>query len=73
MAQFKVYSEIAGTVWTVEVEPGAAVQEDDAIIVLESMKMEIPIDAPASGKVTKIHVAKGDVVAEGEEVAIIES
>jgi biotin carboxyl carrier protein len=73
LAHIKVLSEIAGTVWTVEVQPGAVVAIDDALIVLESMKMEIPVDAPVAGKVIDIRVAKDDVVAEGDLIAVIET
>ena len=73
MALIKVLSEIAGNVWMVEVEAGAQVAEDDTLVILESMKMEIPVDAPSAGKVVEIRVAKDDVVAEGDLIAIIES
>ena len=73
MAEIEIHSEIAGTVWLVEVVPGAVVAEDDTIIVLESMKMEIPVDAPTGGKVTKILVAKDDVVSENQVVAVMET
>jgi acetyl-CoA carboxylase biotin carboxyl carrier protein len=73
VAEVKVLSEIAGTVWLVETEVGASVEEDDTIMILESMKMEIPVDAPESGKVVKILVAKGDAVSENQEVAILET
>jgi acetyl-CoA carboxylase biotin carboxyl carrier protein len=73
LAEIEIHSEIAGTVWLVEVEPGAVVAEDDTIIVLESMKMEIPVDAPKAGKVTKILVSKDDVVSENQVVAIMEA
>ncbi|MBT3789523.1 MAG: acetyl-CoA carboxylase biotin carboxyl carrier protein subunit [Alphaproteobacteria bacterium] len=73
MAEIEIHSEIAGTVWLVEVVPGTVVAEDDTIIVLESMKMEIPVDAPTGGKVTKILVAKDDVVSENQVVAVMET
>ena len=73
MAEIEIHSEIAGTVWLVEVVPGTVVAEDDTIIVLESMTMEIPADAPTGGKVTKILVAKDDVVSENQVVAVMET
>jgi acetyl-CoA carboxylase biotin carboxyl carrier protein len=73
LAEIEIHSEIAGTVWLVEVVPGTVVAEDDTIIVLESMKMEIPVDAPTGGKVTKILVAKDDVVSENQVVAVMET
>ena len=73
MARKEIKSEVAGTVWLVETEVGAKVAEDDTLIVLESMKMEIPVDAPTGGKVTKILVAKDDVVSENQVVAVMET
>ena len=51
---------------------GALVEEDDTLMILESMKMEIPITTPTSGVVKEILVAEGDVVQEGQTVAIVE-
>jgi biotin carboxyl carrier protein len=58
-----------GKIVEVSVSPGATVQEGDTVVVLESMKMETPIDAPEKGTVTEIHVAEGDTVAEGDLLA----
>jgi len=73
LARKEVKSEVAGTVWLVETKTGASVQEDDTLIVLESMKMEIPVDAPCAGTVVEILVAKDDPVEEDQTVAIIET
>ena len=73
MATIRVEAEVPGTVWAIEAEPGTAVEEDDPIIILESMKMEIPIASPADGKVVELLVAKGDTVNEGDEVAVLET
>jgi acetyl-CoA carboxylase biotin carboxyl carrier protein len=59
-----VKSEIAGSVWKIEVEVGQTVMAGQALVILESMKMEIPIEAPAAGRVGEIMVAEGDPVAE---------
>ena len=72
MSKKEVVSEVAGNVWLVEVEAGAQVDEDQTLVIIESMKMEIPIDAPAAGKVLEILVSKDDVVAEDQVVAIME-
>lgn len=72
MAEDKVRSEIAGSVWKIEVAVGDAVAEDDPLIVLESMKMEIPLLAPRAGIVREILVAEGDSIAEGEVALILE-
>ena len=73
MAEIKVISEVSGTVWLVEAEAGTVVEEDDPIIILESMKMEIPIDAPAAGTIIKVLVAKGDAVTENQQIALLET
>lgn len=68
----EVKSEIAGKVWKIEVKPGDRIDEDDPIIILESMKMEIPVAAPFDCVVMEVLVAEEDAVAEGEPVAIVE-
>ena len=73
MAELKVLSEIPGKVVSIDVEPGEEVEEDDTLIMLESMKMEIPVDCPEDGTVVKILVAVDDMVEEGDEIAIIET
>jgi acetyl-CoA carboxylase biotin carboxyl carrier protein len=72
MADTTVESEIPGKVFKIEAPVGTKVEEDDPIIILESMKMEIPIGAPRAGVVKEILVAEGDPVEEGDEVAVIE-
>ena len=61
-----IESEIAGTVWKIEVAVGDAVRTDDILMILESMKMEIPVVAVAPGVVESFHVAEGDGVTEGQ-------
>ena len=73
MARVVVKSEVAGTMWKIETTVGAVVAEEDQLMILESMKMEIPIVATAAGKVTEILVAEGDPVAEEQPVLVIES
>ena len=73
MADIKVQSEITGKVWAIESSAGDSLKEEDTIIVLESMKMEIPIVAPQDGILKKILVAEGDAVTEGQDVAIMET
>lgn len=67
-----VKSPVVGTVWKIEVAVGDAVSTDDDIMILESMKMEIPVEAEAAGTVVSIEVAEGDQVAEGASLATIE-
>lgn len=71
MPETKVRSEIAGSVWKIEVAVGDTVAEDDPLIILESMKMEIPLLAPRPGVVREILVAEGEPIAEGEIAVIL--
>jgi len=70
--QTKIRSEITGTVWKILVKPGDTLQADDTLMVLESMKMEIPVVAPEAGRVVEILIAEGAPVREGQEVAVFE-
>jgi acetyl-CoA carboxylase biotin carboxyl carrier protein len=72
VARTEVRSEITGKVWKIEASVGDRLAEDDPILILESMKMEIPVGAPSEGTVTEILVAAEDVVNEGDVVAIME-
>jgi len=71
MADLRVRSEIAGSVWKIEVTVGDSVAEDDPLVVLESMKMEIPLLAPRSGVVKEILVAEGEPIAEGDVAVVL--
>ena len=73
MATTKVTSEVIGTVWKVEKAVGDQVAEGDVIMILESMKMEIPVSATEDGVVVEILCAEGDTVTEGSVVARIEA
>lgn len=70
MAQVEVKSEITGKVWKIETKVGDKLEEDDPILILESMKMEIPIMAPADGTLVEILVAEEDAIEEGQTVAL---
>jgi acetyl-CoA carboxylase biotin carboxyl carrier protein len=72
MAIIDVKAEITGNVWKVLAKPGQKVAEDEAIVMLESMKMEIPISAPEAGTVKEILVSEGEVVTEGSVVGRLE-
>ena len=67
----EVRAEMVANVWKVLVSEGDHVDEGDTLVILESMKMEIPILAEESGTVTKLHVAEGDVVQEDDLIAEI--
>ena len=64
----KIKSEIAGNVWKVEAASGATVAEGEVILIMESMKMEIPVEAPKAGVVTVL-VSEGQSVQEGDVLA----
>ena len=67
----EVRAEMVANVWKVLVSEGDHVDDGDTLVILESMKMEIPILAEEIGTVTKLHVAEGDVVQEDELIAEI--
>ena len=68
----EVRTEITANVWQVRTEVGAAVSEGDELLILESMKMEIPVTAPCAGTVRELRVEPEDVVQEGDVVAVID-
>ena len=72
MNNMEVKSQIKAIVWKVLKETGDTVKIDDEIIILESMKMEIPISSEVNGKIKSIEVSEGDEVDEGQLVAILE-
>lgn len=72
MATMEVQSEVAGSVWKLVAEPGTALEAGEAILILESMKMEIPVEAPVAGKLLELCVAEEEPVEEGQVVAILE-
>lgn len=65
-------AEMAGKVWKIEVQPGQEVQQDDIVVILESMKMEIPVTAPEGGRVKEIRCQVGQTVQEGDVLVVIE-
>lgn len=67
----QVIAEVTGTVWTVEVQPGQVVSEGDTLLIVESMKMEIPVTAPSTGAVTEVLVTQGDMVEDGQCVVVM--
>ena len=66
MPRIEVKSEITGTVWQVRMKPGDKVEAGDILVVIESMKMEIPVITEVPGVVRELHVAPEDVVQEGD-------
>ncbi|VTU46592.1 Biotin/lipoyl attachment protein (plasmid) [Variovorax sp. SRS16] len=72
MARTEVVSEITGKVWKIQMPEGSQVAVDDSILIVESMKMEIPVVSTAAGRVVEIRVEEGDSVEDGQVVAVIE-
>ncbi len=68
----EVRAEMVANVWRVLVSEGDQVEDGDTLVILESMKMEIPVLAENSGVIAKLHVAEGDVVQEDELIAVID-
>ena len=73
MARVEVESEVTGNVWKILLEPGAALAEGDVIMILESMKMEIPVEAPCTGTLAELLVATDEQVEEEQVLAIIDA
>jgi acetyl-CoA carboxylase biotin carboxyl carrier protein len=67
----EVRAEMVANVWKIVVTAGDAVEDGDTLVILESMKMEIPVIAEGAGTVTELRVSEGDVVQEGDVIAVI--
>jgi acetyl-CoA carboxylase biotin carboxyl carrier protein len=67
-----VEAHITGTVWKIEVEVGDSVQEGDTVVILESMKMEMPVEAEDPGVVTEIRCHEGQSVSEGDTLVVLD-
>src|SRR5947209_12106811 len=67
-----VEAHITGTVWKIEVQVGDSVQEGDTVVILESMKMEMPVEAEDPGVVTEIRCSEGQSVSEGDTLVVLE-
>jgi acetyl-CoA carboxylase biotin carboxyl carrier protein len=63
---------IAGTLWKIEKAVGDVVEAYDVIMIIESMKMEIPVEAPCAGRISEIRVQEGEAIEEGAVLALIE-
>ena len=73
MAIEKVKAEITGNVWKIVAQPGQALAEEETILIMESMKMEIPVMAPVKGTLKEILGKEGQEVSEGQDLAVIET
>jgi acetyl-CoA carboxylase biotin carboxyl carrier protein len=67
-----VAAHITGTVWKILVKEGDSVQLDQTLVILESMKMEMPVEAPEGGRVSRVHVTEGQAVDEGDTLVTLE-
>lgn len=73
MAEVSIESEVTGTVWKVLVDIGSHVKQDETLMIIESMKMEIPVESTCDGIVTAVHVKEEEAIEEGQIVALVES
>ena len=71
MSELSIISEASGSVWKIEVAHGQQVAEGDALLVIESMKMELPLTAPSAGTVARILVAEGERVEEDQPLLLL--
>ena len=67
-----VEAHITGTVWKIECQLGQEIQEGDTLVILESMKMEMPVEAEDDGKVSEISCSEGQSVSEGDTLIVLE-
>lgn len=68
----EIEAQIAGNVWKIEKAVGDKVEEEDVILIIESMKMEIPVEAPCAGRISEIKTTEGDSVEEGDVLVVLE-
>lgn len=72
MARTEIFAEVTGKVWKIETPVGTKVEADTLLIIVESMKMEIPVSSVDAGIVIELRVKEGDAVEEGQIVAVME-
>jgi acetyl-CoA carboxylase biotin carboxyl carrier protein len=72
MPNLNITSEVAGQVWKIQAAVGQRVATDESVMIIEAMKMEIPIDAPRAGVIMEITVHEGETIKEGQIVARLE-
>ncbi len=71
MAVTELKADVTGSVWKIVTQPGQALAPGDTVMILESMKMEIPVIAEDGGTLMEIRVAEGNLVTEGQVVAVV--
>lgn len=72
MPSISIKADVTGKVWKLEAAAGASLAGGDIVMILESMKMEIPVEAPRAGRLASVSVAEGDSVKEGQVLAVLE-
>jgi acetyl-CoA carboxylase biotin carboxyl carrier protein len=73
MPSINIKADVTGKVWKLEAAVGASLAAGDIVMILESMKMEIPVEAPKAGRLASLSVAEGDSVREGQVLAVLEA
>lgn len=73
MPEHNIVADVSGRVWKLEVAEGQQVEEGDTLLIVESMKMEIPVEAPAAGTVLRILAAEGDMVTDEQVLVVLAS
>ncbi len=68
----QIEAQITGSIWKVEKAVGDSVEQDDVILIIESMKMEIPVEAPCAGVLSEIRVTEGQTIEEFDVLAVID-
>ena len=68
----EIEAQITGNVWKIEKAVGDAVEDEDVILIIESMKMEIPVEAPCSGTIAEIRTTEGENVEEGDVLVVLD-
>ena len=72
MTTININAEISGSIWKILVKPGERVQSGDTLIIIESMKMEIPVESPQDGTIEHIHVKETDTIEEDQPLISIQ-
>ena len=68
----EIEAQITGNVWKIEKAVGDEVEEEEVLLIIESMKMEIPVEAPCAGRIAEIRTAEGESVEEGDVLVVLE-
>ena len=68
----EIEAQVTGNVWKIEKAIGDEVEEEDVILIIESMKMEIPVEAPCAGRITEIRTAEGESIEEGDVLVLLD-